>query len=370
MSDAEHSSVQSLKTEFSVRHLRGAILRSVSRSFYISVRLLPRRLREPVALGYLLARSTDTVADTTEISPEVRAEKLETLARAIQGKVPQNVIDSLSPERSPGRVAHLSRSTPVGSIVDLVASFAPRQKNPDERALIESLPRCLEWLENLDSTDRNEIRAVLEKITRGQTRDLQRFPDSAQVRALPTASDLDEYTYLVAGCAGEFWTRLCFRHVRKFTRLSEIEMAGLAKRYGMGLQLINILRDAGSDLRKGRCYFPEEELDSVLLKPADILREPDRFRPILRKWREKAEEALQAGMQYSLAIRSRRVRAATVLPALIGARTLALLRDAGTTALRRTIKVPRKEVRSMISSVAITLAARSEIEAMFARYKK
>jgi len=58
------------------------------------------------------------------------------------------------------------------------------------------------------------------------------------------------------------------------------------------------------------------------------------------------------------------------LPALIGARTLALLRDAGTTALRRTIKVPRKEVRSMISSVAITLAARSELETMFARYKK
>ncbi len=32
------------------------------------------------------------------------------------------------------------------------------------------------------------------------------------------------------------------------------------KRYGKGLQLINILRDAGSDLRAGRCYFPNEEL--------------------------------------------------------------------------------------------------------------
>ena len=147
-------------------------------------------------------------------------------------------------------------------------------------------------------------------------------------------------------------------------------MSGLGKRYGMGLQLVNILRDAGSDLRKGRCYFPEEELNTVRMTAADILREPDRFRPIFRKWREKAEEALESGMQYSLAIRSRRVRAATVLPALIGARTLALLRDAGTTSLRRDIKVPRKEVRSMISSVAITLAARSELETMFARYKK
>jgi farnesyl-diphosphate farnesyltransferase len=138
----------------------------------------------------------------------------------------------------------------------------------------------------------------------------------------------------------------------------------------MGLQLINILRDAGPDLRKGRCYFPQEELDVALLQPADILREPDRFRPIFRKWREKAEEALKNGLQYSLAIRNRRVRAATVLPALIGARTLALLRDAGTTALRRTIKVPRQEVRSMISSLIFTLGARSEIEGMFSRYKK
>jgi farnesyl-diphosphate farnesyltransferase len=346
MSDAEHRRVRSVKTGFSVRRLRGSILRSVSRSFYLSVRLLPRRLREPVALAYLLARSTDTIADTTEISPAVRAEQLAILARAIEGKAAPN------------------------AALDLVRSFAPRQKNPDERALIESLPRCLEWLENIDPTDRNEIRGVLEKITRGQTLDLQRFPDANAVRALPTANDLDEYTYLVAGCVGEFWTRLCFRHVRRFTKLSEIEMSELGKRYGMGLQLINILRDAGPDLRKGRCYFPQEELDVALLQPSDILREPDRFRPIFRKWREKAEDALSAGVQYSLAIRNRRVRAATVLPALIGARTLALLRDAGTTALRRTIKVPRQEVRAMVSSLIVTLAARSEIEEIFARYKK
>jgi farnesyl-diphosphate farnesyltransferase len=338
-----------VKTEFSVRRLRGAILRSVSRSFYLSVRLLPARLREPVSLAYLLARATDTIADTADIPPAIRAEKLQTLSGAIQGQS--------SPD----------------TIVDLVGSFAPLQKNSDESALIESLPRCLEWLENLDPADRTDIRLVLEKITRGQTLDLQRFVKAAEVRALNTASDLDEYTYLVAGCVGEFWTRLCFRHVRKFAKLDENEMSELGKRYGMGLQLINILRDAGSDLRSGRCYFPEEELAAIRLTAADIIREPDRFRPIYRKWREKAEAALQSGVEYSLAIRNRRVRAASVLPALIGARTLALLREAGGTALNRKIKVPRQEVRSMISSVVMTLASRRKIEAIFERaqnYKK
>lgn len=310
------------------------------------MRLLPARLREPVGLAYLLARATDTVADTTQVSAAMRAEKLASLSSAIQGKLPPDII------------------------VDLVASFAPLQTDPAERTLIESIPHCLEWLENLEATDRNEVRAVLEKITRGQTLDLQRFANPAEIRALERAEDLDEYTYLVAGCVGEFWTRLCFRHVRRFTKLSEIEMSDLGKRYGMGLQLINILRDAGSDLRAGRCYFPEEELNAIRLNVAEILREPDRFLPVYRKWREKAEEALKSGMQYARNIRSRRVRAATVLPALIGARTLALLRDAGATALHRKIKVPRKEVRSMISSVAITLAARSEIDAMFDRFSR
>ncbi len=40
--------------------------------------------------------------------------------------------------------------------------------------------------------------------------DLERFDNPKEVRVLGTAADLDEYTYLVAGCVGEFWTRLCF----------------------------------------------------------------------------------------------------------------------------------------------------------------
>jgi farnesyl-diphosphate farnesyltransferase len=116
----------------------------------------------------------------------------------------------------------------------------------------------------------------------------------------------------------------------------------------MGLQLINILRDVGTDLRAGRCYFPNDELISAGLSPAQILAEPERFQPIYQNWAGKAGRGLESGMQYSCAIGNRRVRAATVLPALIGARTLALLRDAGATALDQQVKVPRKEVRVMI----------------------
>ena len=323
------------------RRLQTVILRSVSRSFYLSIRFLPEQLRESIALAYLLARSTDSVADTTEISNLVRIETLKMLSDGIQGKASRDVV------------------------VDLIASFVPLQANKGERQLLESLPDCLDWLEQIEQADRNDIRVVLEKITRGQMLDLERFENPKEIRALGTAADLDEYTYLVAGCVGEFWTRLCFRHVPSFASLSEDEMLALGKRYGMALQLVNVLRDAGADLRAGRCYFPEYELIAAHLAALQILPEPERFQPIYRTWLEKAKAGLECGMQYSQAIENRRVRGATVLPALIGARTLALLENAGASALHEAVKVPRRQVRGMILSLALTLASRRQINAMF-----
>jgi farnesyl-diphosphate farnesyltransferase len=74
-------------------------------------------------------------------------------------------------------------------------------------------------------------------------------------------------------------------------------------------------------------------------------------------------------MEYSRAIKNRRVRAATVLPALIGARTLALLNATGPGALQRTVKVPRGEVRAMVLSLGLSLASRKRIDAIFDRTK-
>ena len=142
-------------------------------------------------------------------------------------------------------------------------------------------------------------------------------------------------------------------------------MLALGKRYGMSLQLINVLRDAGSDLRAGRCYFPEDELNTAHLTPSQIVSEPERFQPIYRMWLEKAKAGLVSGMEYSRAINNRRVRAATVLPALIGARTLALLDAAGPTALQRAVKIPRREVRAMILLLAMTMVSRRKMDAIF-----
>src|SRR5262249_5997623 len=182
------------------RWLQTALLRSVSRSFYLSIRFLPAQLREPIALAYLLARTTDTVADAAQISRSMRMDTLKLLSDAIQGTASRDVVG------------------------DLMASFVSLQENTSERQLLESVPECLAWLDRTDHSARNHILVVLEKIPCDRTLALQLFNNPQEIRPLAAAADLDESTYLVAGCVGEFWTRLCFRQVRNFASRSEDEM--------------------------------------------------------------------------------------------------------------------------------------------------
>ena len=44
-------------------HILKSVLKGVSRSFYLTMRVLPKNLREPIGLAYLLARAADTIAD-------------------------------------------------------------------------------------------------------------------------------------------------------------------------------------------------------------------------------------------------------------------------------------------------------------------
>jgi farnesyl-diphosphate farnesyltransferase len=310
------------------------LLRDVSRSFYLSIRALPRALREPVALAYLLARMSDTIADTTGVEIGRRVKLLDQFAAAINGK-----------------------EFNEAAVTELLA--APSLMTEAERKLLASAKVFLRELTELPTNDRADIRALLVLITRGQRLDLTRW--SRALTALASAAQLREYTYLVAGCVGEFWTKLCFRKVPGFTARNETDMMELARNYGSGLQLVNILRDAGDDLRAGRCYFPEEELREAGISAAQVVEGTPDFLPVYQRWIAEARAGLDAGLEYCIAIDPPRVRIATVLPALIGVRTLELLEKHGLGALRERVKVPRAEVRKMTASAAITLANRSRL---------
>ncbi|MET0310416.1 MAG: squalene/phytoene synthase family protein, partial [Burkholderiaceae bacterium] len=273
------------------------VLRAVSRSFYLSIRLLPPALREPVGLAYLLARATDTIADTGSLPAADRLARLTLLADAIAGSTPARA-----------------------ALPALAQSFAPLQADRGEQRLILALPQCLAWLDTVGEADRADIREVLRLITRGQSLDVERFGAGTGVRALASAAELEEYTYLVAGCVGEFWTSVCARHLPGFACETPATMREWGRAYGMGLQLVNILRDTGEDLAAGRCYLPADELAAAGVSPADALAHPANLHAVRARWLARAEGFLADGVRYARAVESRRIRAATVLPALIGAR--------------------------------------------------
>src|SRR5215468_559773 len=78
------------------------LLKQVSRSFYWTLRALPRRARHPMALAYLLARTTDTIADTDLISVERRLRALQELRERILGNnAPLNFGDLAGEQASP-----------------------------------------------------------------------------------------------------------------------------------------------------------------------------------------------------------------------------------------------------------------------------
>lgn len=310
------------------------LLKEVSRSFYLTLRVLPASVRPQIGLAYLLARTTDTIADTEILPVERRLENLEALRHRILSQA----------------------STPLD-----FSELARNQGSPAECVLLEKVEAALSLLESCSDEDRKLIREVLTTITSGQVLDLQRFScaSGSNIVALRTDAELDDYTYRVAGCVGEFWTKMCVRNQFGGTgflaarNVTEAEFIALGIRFGKGLQLVNILRDLPSDLRQGRCYVPLEKLAGAGLTPAELLSRENysRFQPLYAELLERAEAHLRAGWKYTNLIPfvQMRVRLACAWPILIGLKTIKLLRAGNVLDPAYRIKVPRQEVmRSVI----------------------
>jgi len=311
------------------------LLRATSRSFYLTLRILPRAVRPQIGLAYLLARTADTIADTDAVPLAERLAALREFRAAVLGES--------------------SAATPQAS-----ADFAAQQASAAERELLEKPPEALAALAKLSSTDQQLVRDVLATIISGQELDLQRFAGaqpSGKIVALATDAELDDYTYRVAGCVGEFWTKLCRAHLFPHAPLDEAQLLADAVRFGQGLQLVNVLRDMPADLANGRCYLPLARLTGVGLEPGTLLAPANeaKFLPLYRSYLDVTEQHLQVGWRYTNALpyAQFRVRLACAWPILIGIKTIQKLRRANVAALTQRVKVSRAEVRGIIAKSAL-----------------
>ncbi len=301
-----------------------SLLKGVSRSFYLTLRILPGKVRPQISLAYLLARTTDTIADTELVPVNDRLGALQALRERILGQ----------------RTAVVSFS----QLLDGQSSSA-------ERILLERSENSVAALERLVPEDLQFVRKVLETIISGQELDLRRFGSMAaqNVAALHTDEELEDYIYRVAGCVGEFWTRICRARLFPRAAVDDNFLLTSGVEFGKGLQLVNVLRDLARDLRRHRCYLPAQRLTAVELKPEDLL-DPvheERFRPVYDVYVERAEGYLRSGWAYTNALPRKcvRVRLACAWPILIGMDTLALLRKGKVLDPSTRIRIDRGKLR-------------------------
>ncbi|MGJ8724900.1 MAG: phytoene/squalene synthase family protein [Roseibacillus sp.] len=273
------------------------VLRDVSRSFYLTLRALPSGMREATSVGYLLARASDTIADCGG-ERAMRLGLLEDFRVLIEGGEKEGFFEEAA----------------------LIADEEGVKEG--ERVLMRRLEEVFLWWQMLADHERGAVREVVLTIISGQVWDLEKFPEG-EVVTLTDAEEAEEYCYRVAGCVGEFWTEVGFGSDEKFANKSKENMRALGKNYGKGLQLVNILRDEVEDEERGRRYLPGDRED----------------------WLKKARGFLEDGLTYSRAVRGRRARMATVLPALIGLKTIDLLERASREDLTKGVKVGRKVVK-------------------------
>ncbi len=335
------------------------LVKQVSRSFYLTLRILPRSIRPQLSLAYLLARASDTIADTDLIEARRRLEALRRFRSCIR-----EACDG----QKPGLPA-------LGDLAEAQTAGGGKG-TPAERTLLQGIESLLESLRRFAAADRLLIGSVLETITRGQETDLTRFRDAAadRIAALDTDADLDAYTYAVAGCVGEFWTHMCRAHVFPRAALDDAALLADGVRFGKGLQLVNILRDLPRDLRQGRCYIPRDRLSGCGFEPRDLLdaARMDRFRPLYSLYLSQAEDCLQAGWRYTtgLPYRCVRVRLACAWPILIGIRTIRELRNGNVLDAGRHVRIRQADTWSILRRTILYYAWPAKWNGLYELYDR
>ena len=314
-----------------------SILEGTSRSFYLSLKELPNSIRPQVSLLYMLARTSDTIADSEQGDPSDLLLALESYNDFSQGK--------------------------TASLLD-ISSLAESQRNKSEASLLRNVEKIVSKIADFSESDQKAIRRCLGIIIGGQILDLQRFSsDEGTILSLESDEELDDYAYRVAGSVGEIRTRMSLDHIFKLKE-EEMEEQLFEKgiRFGKALQMINILRDVPADLSLGRCYIPRSKLEGYGMTPIDLL-EPssmDSFRPLYDGYLDLTDEYLTSAVQYieMLPHWKFRLRAACMFPVIIGKRTVSKLREGNVLDPSNRIKIDRSEIKDVIKKVVLSVPSR------------
>jgi farnesyl-diphosphate farnesyltransferase len=204
------------------------LLERTSRTFALSIPLLPEPLCREITVAYLLFRVADTLEDAARWDRRARLRALGELAELLAGD---------------------------GDVAGRAAAW--REKPPCDHEgyleLLAALPGLFEELAALRPGAREVVRHHALRTAVGMARFAERGGRDGSV-VLGTLEELRAYCYVVAGIVGELLTDLFL--LDPALASAEPALRLHARAFGEGLQLVNIVKDARDDERERRRFLP------------------------------------------------------------------------------------------------------------------
>ena len=216
-----------------------AILSSVSRTFALTIPLLPSAIEKVVGNTYLLCRIVDTIEDAADLLPETK-QHLSLL-----------FLDAV-----------LEKSL-VASFVEPCLKALSDYGNQDELDLIAHTPTVLRILHTCSKEDQEAVSRCVSIMSEG----MSRFHGKQTEAGLKDLNEFERYCYVVAGVVGELLTTIFRNHSPRFAKNIQGQEA-LAIAFGQALQMTNILKDSPEDRARGVSWMPADMRQEELLRIA------------------------------------------------------------------------------------------------------
>ncbi|HSQ66359.1 MAG TPA: squalene--hopene cyclase [Polyangiaceae bacterium] len=326
------------------------LLPQVSRTFALSIAMLPPTLRDAVGHAYLLCRIVDSIEDDARLPLERRLALFDAFDAVVAG----DTTDENSLERA--------------------ASEAGLGETAAESELCARSGAVLRAYRALDRSQREAIRPRVLEMSRGMREYATRAARDGRLRIADVA-DLERYCYFVAGTVGELLTELFVLEVPGVDAQSREELRRLAVSFGLGLQLVNIVKDVAADMERGACFLPASlaEREGIVLEELlDPKRRAEAMR-VVGAVCELAEEKLRDAQAYTLAWpeRAQAVRLFCAVPLTLALASLRAVRE-GTTALvpDATPKIGRGDVFLIVRDAISAAGSDRDLAALFARHAR
>ncbi len=217
------------------------ILQGVSRTFALTIPVLPPPLYRAVANAYLLCRIADTIEDDAELPFVDKRQFSEQFFAGVKG------------ENDGSRFA----ST-------LVARLAPHNSSA-EKDLISNTDRVLRITHSLNSAQRHAV----ERCVRTMIDGMVFYQGQETLDGLADQIGMDRYCYYVAGVVGEMLTEL-FCEYCPALQIRRAELMRLGVSFGQGLQMTNILKDIWDDRARGACWLPRDRFSNAGIRLSDL----------------------------------------------------------------------------------------------------